>query len=180
MTIQKERLTSSLEFLTETEKHINEVLKVSGSNNKLFTLAEWKRYFYINIPEDITYQTIIDLGREIAIKYQEASYYRDLSTVTTSIIEQDMTIQYNNAYQAARIENETKFSKPLAADSCKIAATIAIKDIDDPLNVQKVIRDFWVKTCNTLVEVRKQVEILGYALAGDSRTNRDFVIKGAE
>ena len=66
----------------------------------------------------------------------------------------------------------------LAAESCKVAATLAVGDLENAISNQKVIHSFWVKTCDTLTEMRKLLELVGYALAGDARVQRDIVIRG--
>lgn len=141
------------------------------------TMTDWKRHLYVRIPEEVTYPILIKLSREITEKYQEAAKYRDEQTVQLAILEQTRGSRFNEAYTKARTASEEKFGKPLAADSCKVAASLAIKDIEDAISHQKVVQDFWKSSCVTLVEVRKNVEIMARALSGDAFAQRDMVVK---
>jgi hypothetical protein len=144
------------------------------------TMTDWKRHLYIKIPEEVTYPVLIKLAREVTEKYQEAAKYRDEQTVQLAILEQTKGGRYNEAYTKARRESEEKFRKPLAADSCKVAAALAVKDIEDAISHQKVVKDFWRDSCATLVEVRKHIEIMARALSGDAFAQRDMVIKDSK
>jgi hypothetical protein len=97
-----------------------------------------------------------------------------------TILEQAKFEKYHTAYQAARSRTEKEFGKPLAAESCKVEATLATKHLEDAIANQKVIKDFWNKTCETLTELRKLVEVMGYALSGDAKVSRDFVVRTRE
>ena len=72
---------------------------------------------------------------------------------------------------------QEEFGKPLAAKSCEVAAEMAISSIKDSGTQQKVARDFWARTCDTLSEVRKILEMHGKNLAAEVRADRDFVFK---
>jgi len=141
------------------------------------TMKEWKRHFYVNIPEEINLANLVRLSVEVGKKYQEAGYHREKQTTQLVLLEQAKGDKFHDAYNSIRHEHEEKFSKTLAAESCRVAATLAIKDIENAISNQKVIRDFWVKICDTLVEVRKHLELIGYALSADLRLNRDFVVR---
>lgn len=174
----KKKLKTSQDFLSEVDTYISTEFKIPGKSGNRHTIKEWKEYFLIEIPKEIVFQTLVDLFAEIGEKYQRAAYFRDIHNVTMAVLEENKVDQYNSAYQEARTINEEKFGKPLAAESCKIAATIVIKSLEGPAGNQKVIRDFWIKTCDTLIEMRKLVEGMGYALSGDAKMNRDFIVKG--
>jgi hypothetical protein len=141
------------------------------------TPKEWKRFFLIKLPEDIeeiNFQTIIAASADIFTKYQQAASLRDRETIQLNILEQSKADKYNEAYQIVRVEHENKFNKGLSARSCEIAASLAIKDIEDAITNQKLVKEFWKQTCETLTELRKLLEIMGYALSNDVRINRDF------
>jgi hypothetical protein len=144
------------------------------------TLTEWKRYFYITIPDDINFPIIIKLSQEIAIKYQIAARLRDEFSVQLAIQTQDRDTRYHSAYHEARAGHEAQFNKNLAADSCKSAALVAIHGLETAISHQRIIKEFWSDTCKTLTETRKLVEIMGRALAGDSYVHKDMVIKGVQ
>lgn len=144
------------------------------------TMTQWKRYFYVRIPEDVSFPVIIRLTQEVARKYQEASRFRDEFTVQLAILDQNKSTKYHAAFNEARTDHEVRHNKPLAAESCKSAASVAIKDVELAISNQKIIKDFWVETCRTLVEMRKHIEAMGRALAGDSWTQRDMVVRKSE
>jgi len=171
----KEKTTETAEFLKELGAYLDDNFLVEG-----YTLSQWKKYFKIELPEDVSFPVIVEKAKEITSKYQKAAYYRDKQNVQMNILEQSESEEYGKAYNHARIENERKFNKPLAAESCKMAAadTPKVKGLKDAIATQGVIRDFWVKTCSTLVEVRKLLEQMGYALSADARLNKDFVVTG--
>ena len=144
------------------------------------TLTQWKRYFYVKIPDDINFLTIIKLTQEIAKKYQEAARLRDEFTVQLAILDQGKNSKYTNAYNNIRLEHERKYNKTLAADSCKVAATVAIHSLETAISHQKIVKEFWAETCRTLVEIRKHVEVMARALSGDSFTQRDLMFKTSQ
>lgn len=168
-----QKLKETQEFCSIVKDHLNKNFLVEGK-----TMAEWKTYFAVKIPEDITFQTIVNLGQEIWMKFQRAAYFRDSQQVQLAIMEQTKSDKYNTTYNDLRARTQQETGKPLAAESCKIAATLAVKELDSAISNQRVIHTFWVKTCDTLVELRKLLELMGYALSGDARIQRDFVIKG--
>jgi len=171
----KNRHKDTSAFLKELDNYITNNFIIEGD-----TLLQWKKHFHVKLPpaDEITFGTIVEKSKEIAEKYQRAAYFRDKQHVQMNILEQSKLETYNDAYNYARTENEKKFNKPLAAESCKVAATVAIKHLEDAVNTQSVIRDFWVKTCTTLVEIRKLIEQMGFALSGDAKLNKDIYISG--
>jgi len=175
-----ERLEGTQEFLDQLGDHLDKNFRLVDANGKRRTIKQWKEFFHIKIPDEVNFMVLVDLASIIFAKYQTASYFRDKQIIQMSILEQTKSDKYNNAYQNARKENEIKFGKPLAADSCKIAASLEVKDIEDAIQNQAVVKDFWVKTCQTLTELRKLLETMGFALSGDARINKDFVIKKTE
>ena len=171
----KKTLDDTQEFLDGLGKFIDENFLIEGK-----TIVAWRKYFKIEMPskdEDITFHTLVGLSREIIEKYQKAAYFRDKQTIQLTVLEQSKFDTYHKEYQKVRTETEAKFNKPLAAESCKVHATLATMELEAALSTQKVVRDFWAKTCDTLTELRKLVEILGYALSADAKAQRDFVIK---
>jgi len=172
------KLKDTTEFLNKLSGYLDENFKIFGVTGKGYSVEEWKEYFLIDIPDEITFPVLIDLAAQVFEKYQKAAYFRDKQSIQMSILEQTKAEKYHSAYQSARTENEQKFGKPLAAESCKVSATLATKELEDAISNQKVVRDFWNKTCDTLTELRKLLELMGYALSGDARINRDFVVRG--
>jgi len=172
------KLNDTSEFLEKLGVYLDENFKIAGLTGEGYSIEEWKIHFLVKIPDEVTFPVLVKLAAEVFEKYQRAAYFRDKQTIQMSIMEQTKSEKFNGAYQNARHENEQKFGKPLAAESCKIAATLATKELDDAISNQKVVRDFWNKTCDTLTELRKLLELMGYALSGDARINRDFIVKG--
>jgi hypothetical protein len=166
-----QRIEDIQEFTSKLNDHIETTFRI---DNK--TLKQWKSELKIKFPEDINFHTIIELSKDIAKKFQIASYYRDRQTVYSNVLEQTKTEKYNKAYQTAQDSSRKDFGKNLAADSCKIAASIEIQDLENVINTQRVVKEFWIKTCDTLSEMRKHVEIISYALSADSRIQRDVVV----
>lgn len=168
-----ERLDAVQEFSASFQEFIGKNFLIEGR-----TMESWKKHFHIDIPADINFQTVIRLSSELFTKYQRAAYYRDKQVVQLSILEQVRADRYHTAYATARQDHEKKHGKTLAADSCKVAASLAVQDIENAITNQRVIKDFWVKTADVLTELRKLVETLGYALSGEARIHRDMVIRG--
>ena len=139
---------------------------------------EWKQYFFVKLPEHIEFENLIQIAGEIFNKYQQASALRDKETMQLTILEQSIKDKRNLAYQTARDDHEKKFNKGLAAKSCEVAADLAVKDLEDAISNQKVAKDFWKSTCDCLTELRKLLEMMGYALSNDVKINRDFNVYG--
>lgn len=165
-----QKLLEAQEFLIELEKHIDKNLYIDGR-----TLPQWKRYFEIDIPDDVNPAVLIRLSAEIFKKYQVAANYRDRENIQMTILEQSKFERYHEAYINAQEQNKKQYGKPLAADSCKAVATVATLQIETIILNKKVIKDFWSKMCETLVELRKLLELMGYAITADSKAQRDLV-----
>jgi len=164
------------EFLDGLSSFIDEKFLVEGK-----TLVAWRKYFKIELPkkdEDITFHTIINLSSKIIKLYQEAAYFRDKQTIQLTVLEQSKFDTYHREYQKVRTETEAKYQKPLAAESCKVHATLATMELEAALSTQKTVRDFWTKTCDTLTEMRKLVELMSFALSSDARAQRELVVRG--
>ena len=168
----KKELEETQEYSSEIEKFLDNNFLIDGE-----TLTQWRRKLYIKIPSQLNFQSIVQLAANIIEKYQIASRYRDSQTIQIAILERTKADKYNSAYQFARKENEIKFGKPLAADSCKIAANIEVKDLGNAIGNQSLVRDWWKNSCSVLTEMRKLTEILLRALANDANAERDFVVK---
>ena len=159
-------------FCNSVNSYLQENFLIEGK-----TMKEWKIYFNIKIPEEINFPILIQLGQKIWQLYQRAAYFRDTQQVQLAIMEQSKADKFNTVYNNIRAETQSQTGKPLAAESCKVAATLEVKDLDNAINNQQIIHTFWVKTCTTLTELRKLLEQMGYALSGDVRIQKDFVIK---
>lgn len=167
------QLKNAQEFNHILSEYLNDNLKFGQKSPK-----EWKEYFYVKIPDEINFHTIVSLSRELFIKYQKAAALRDKETLQLTILEQSKDDKFNEAFQKAQDDHRSKYNKSLAAASCEIEGLLAIKDIQDAIANQKIARDFWVNTCKTLDTLRKLLESIGYALANDVRVNKDFNIRG--
>ena len=166
-------LDDAQEFLVELDKYVSKNFVIEGK-----TIDQWKRFFEIPIPDDVSFQTVVELSKRILKKYQLAAYYRDKHTISISILEQSKADEYYSAYNTAQEDNKRKYNKPLAAESCKVSAMLATRKWNSATTMQKSIRDFWAKTCDTLTELRKNVEQLGRALASDAYSQKDIIYKG--
>lgn len=172
------KLKDTQKFLEKLSTYLDDNFKICGVTGIGYSIEEWKVHFHVDIPDEITFPVLVNLAAEVFDKYQQAVYFRDKQMVQMSILEQTKAEKFHQSYQDARLTNEQKFGKPLAAESCKVSATLATKDLEDAVSNQKVTKDFWHKTCETLTELRKLLELMGYALSSDARVNRDFVVRG--
>ena len=168
------QLKDTQEFCSIVQQHLADNFLVENQ-----TMKYWKTYFKIEIPDEMNFSIMIKLAQEIWMKYQRAAYFRDSQQVQLAIMEHAKSDKYNTTYNNVRQDTQTKTGKPLAADSCKVAATLAVKDLDSAIGNQKVIHNFWVKTCDTLTELRKLTELICRALSGDAYLQKDLVIKQA-
>jgi hypothetical protein len=169
--IQK-KLNDAQEFNKNINSYLDKNFLIDGK-----TMRQWKKELHINIPEDINFASLVNICRDISIKYQRAAYYRDAQQVHLSVLEEAKSDKYNTEYNLVRSDTQAKTGKALAAESCKVAATLAVKDLESAIANQRIIHTFWCKTCDTLTEVRKLVDTIGYGLSGDARIQRDMVIK---
>jgi hypothetical protein len=176
----KERLKDTEEFLYDLNVYLNDNFRIIGKSGNGYSIDTWREHFIVKIPppEEINFATLISLASEIFKKYQEAAYYRDKQGVQMTVLEQAKFEKYHDAYHEARARTEKEFGKPLAAESCRVEATLATKHLEDAIANQKVVKDFWNKTCDTLTELRKLVEVLGFALSGEAKVSREFIVKG--
>jgi hypothetical protein len=171
----QETIDDSREFLIEVKKFINKNFKVNGR-----TLSEWENHFKIIIPPEIDFIILVNLASEIAEKYQEAAYFRDHQMVRLAVLDQERTDRWITAYEHTRQEHERTYKKNLSAKSCENSANLAVKSLDDAMIIQKAVKEFWTKICTTLQETRKNIEIIGYALGAEVRTQKDFKINATD
>lgn len=169
----------SFELLDNLEDYINHNFRlITSSQGTKMSLEEIRSFFRVIIPEDISFPILVNLAREINEKYQRATYLRDKQKVKLALVDQTRIEKYNDAYQLAREETKREMGKPLAAKSCEVQASIATRILENSVNTQQVIYNFWDGICKTLVETRKHIEIISIALSGDAKIQRDFIIKG--
>lgn len=168
-----EQIKETQEFCKAVQDHLDENFIIEGK-----TMKAWKAYFQIKIPEELNFPIIIHIVKEIWDKFQYAAFFRDSQQVQLAIMEQTKSDRFHTAWENIRSSTQVKTGKPLGVDSCKIHATIAVKEIDAAIANQKVIHTFWVKTCDTLTELRKLLELAGRCLSGDAYANKDITIRG--
>lgn len=167
------QFNNAQDFNGQLSSYLNDNLKFGDKSPK-----EWKQYFFVRLPDNIDFPNLVDIAAEIFDKYQRAASLRDKETMQLTILEQSRIDKYHTAYQGARDEHEKKFNKGLAAKSCEVAANLAVKDLEDAISNQKVAKDFWKTTCDCLTELRKLLEMMGYALSNDARVDRAFNVYG--
>lgn len=167
-----QKMKDTQEFCAGVERYVKDNFQVEGKS-----MLAWKQYFHVKIPDEINFPTMIILVQEIWEKYQRAAFFRDAQQVQLAIMEQAKSDRYNTEYNFARTSTQNETGKPLAAESCKIAAILAVKDLEAAISNQKVIHNFWVKTCDTLTELRKLLELASFALSGDAKIQRDMIIR---
>lgn len=167
------QFNNAQEFNTKLSTYLDDNLKFGDKSPK-----EWKQYFFVKLPAHIEFENLVELASEIFRKYQMASALRDKQTMQLTILEQSSKDKFHTAWQTARDEHEKRFNKGLAAKSCEVAANLAIKDLEDAISNQKVAQNFWKTTCDCLTELRKLLEMMGYALSNDARVSRDFNVFG--
>ena len=174
-----EEIATSVEEAHQFNRKLGEFLYKSFVINDR-TIPSWKKHFHVDIPEDMSFALIIKKSSEVSRKYQEATFFRERQMIQLAILEQTKTNKFHVAYNDAREGHQKEFGKNLAADSCKVVASLAIKDIEEAIANQKVVSDFWNKTCASLIETRKHLELIGRALSGEAMAGRDFVFKGEQ
>jgi hypothetical protein len=166
------RVGEAQEFNTALAEHLGKNFFIDGK-----TMVQWKKHFYVDIPEEVNFSSLVKLSAEVSRKYQEAAYHRDKQGTQLILLEQAKDDKYHDSYHSVRREHEEKFGKTLSAESCRVAATLASKDLDNVISNQKIIKDFWAKTCETLVETRKHLELIGWALSADLKLNKEIIVK---
>lgn len=164
-----QKVKDAQEFNNVLSQHLKDNLRFNGKSAQ-----EWKKYFKVNIPDEVNPITLVELNKELFRKYQEAAAYRDQQNIQLTILSQSKTDKYNAAFHKARMDHQKEYKKNLSAESCKVVATLAIKDIEDAISNQSIAKDFWKSTCDTLTELRKLLEAMGYALSADARLNNNF------
>jgi len=165
----RKQLKNTQEFNTELSKHLADNFLIENK-----TLIAWKAYFKIEIPENITFSSVVSMAGDIMKLYQVATGYRDKNSIQIAILEQTKFEKYHETYQNVRTDHERAHGKALAAKSCEVAAVLATKDMQSAIGNQNVVKDFWKGICNGLTEMRKLLEIVGYALGAESRVQKDF------
>ena len=168
-----EQFNNAQSFNDNLSGYLNDNLKFGDKSPR-----EWKKHFFVKLPSHIEFNNLVEIASEIFTKYQQASAMRDKENMQLTILEQSIKDKHNAAYQHARDEHEKKFKKGLSAKSCEVAADLAVKDLEDAISNQKVARDFWKSTCDTLTELRKLLEMMGYALSNDARVSKGFTVLG--
>jgi signal recognition particle GTPase len=166
-----EKLSEWQEFIQQISDHIKVNLLIEGK-----TIKEWRKYFYIKIPDDVNFQTVIKLSGKLWDLHQEAAAYRDREVIQLAFMEQSKEQKFSEAYNKARQDYQNQFNKTLAAKSCEEIARTAVQDLEGAIITQKVAHDFWVSICKTLTEQRKLLEQILWALNGESKIQKDINI----
>lgn len=169
----QDELNETIEVLDELDVHLDKTFLIEGK-----TRREWRRKLLVNLPEEeITFADVIKLSIKIANNYQTAAFHRDNQALTIDTLSRSREVRYNQAYQEILNNYIRDTGKSLAASSCAIKASGAVQELDSAVSAKKILKDFWAKTCETLVETRKNLEIILRALGEDSRAGRDFTVK---
>lgn len=170
----EELLNDAQSILLQFDDFVLNNIKVDGR-----TLKQWEQKLTFDIPEahDIDFAKVVDLSAKIMVRYQWVCRKRDQNLFKVAVLKQRRNTAYNSAYQEARREHENKFKKTLAAKSCEVQAALEVLDLDSTVVVQEVIKDFWNKAADSLVEMRKLIEIIARSLSSDAYLSKDIIVR---
>jgi len=167
----EQKVEDSKDFLKQVKRFVDKNFIINGK-----TFDEWEEYFKVKIPNNIDFTVLVHLATEVGNKFQEAAYFRDQQMVKLAILDQERSDRMIKAYNKVRLQHQEEYNKNLSAKSCEMAASLHVKSLDDAMVIQKAVKEFWTKTCVTLTETRKILEVIGYALGADVRAQKDFKV----
>ena len=78
-----QRIQEGQEFCRELSRYANDNIVFEGK-----TLGQWRREFWVKIPEDMNFAALAKLSALIAAKYQHAAFYRDTQNISLVVLEQ--------------------------------------------------------------------------------------------
>lgn len=119
----------------------------------------WRTYFKVAVPENPNTSQCKSLAAKLASLMQEATFFYAAAEAQLSALSSGESREYTTAFNHLVAEyKEAKRSLP-AAKTLDTMAGSRIMDIRGAIQNAKIIKNFWKRMIEGLVEVRKNVEL---------------------
>ncbi len=157
----RQRADQLLGYLNH-DKAVNEIFgdnferqyKIYGN-----TPREWRAHLKITIPESPNTSQCKALAAKLASLMQETIFYYAAAEAQLDALSSGESKEYSSAFNQLVAEyKEAKKSLP-AAKTLETMASSRIMDIRGAIQNAKIIKNFWKRMIEGLVEVRKNVEL---------------------
>jgi hypothetical protein len=144
------------------DKAVNEIFSDSFERQYLIygkAPRTWRTYFKITVPENPNTSQCKALAAKLASLMQEATFYYAGAEAQLDALSSGESKEYTAAFNQLVAEyKEAKKSLP-AAKTLETMAGSRIMDIRGAIQNAKIIKNFWKRMIEGLVEVRKNVEL---------------------
>ena len=159
-----DRLKVSKELYQEYSKQFSERYCIQGK-----PMAEWRRYFKINIPPDLNPRTAIHLDMCLMGLYQEASDYKTDAELRLHSVQSTTKSLTRDKYNELLIGYKASGTKIPAAATLNTEAEAAHgKELDSLVHIE-IELIFWKGVLNSLQECRKLVETATWNLSVEAK-----------
>jgi hypothetical protein len=157
----RQRADQLLGYLTH-DKAVNEIF--GDSFERVYKIygkppRTWRQHFKITVPENPNTSQCKSLAAKLAALMQEPVFYYAAAEAQLDALSSGESREYPTAFNQLVAEyKEAKRSLP-AAKTLDTMAGSRIMDIRGAIQNAKIIKNFWKRMIEGLVEVRKNVEL---------------------
>jgi hypothetical protein len=157
----RQRADQLLEYLNH-DKVINEIFGDTFERQYLIygkAPRTWKQHFKITIPESPDTSQCKALAAKLATLMQDAMFYYAAAEAQLSALSSGESKEYSTAFNRLVAEYKGAGKSLPAAKTLETMAGSRIMDIRGAIQNAKIIKNFWKRMIEGLVEVRKDVEL---------------------
>lgn len=120
---------------------------------------EWRRYFKVTIPEDPDTAQCKALAARVAALTQEVNFFFAAAEAQLDALASGESKEFTSAFNQTIAEFRSKGRAIPASKTIEQMANEKTMDIKGAVQNAKIIKNFWKRLLDGLVEVRKNVEL---------------------
>jgi hypothetical protein len=144
------------------DKAINEIFSDAFERQYLIygkCPKEWLRYFRINIPENPDTSQCKALAAKVASLTQEANFYFAAAEAQTDALSSGEDREFSTNFNRLVAEYKGKNKSLPASKTLETMAKAKMSDIGGAIRNAHIVKNFWKRILEGLVEVRKNLEL---------------------
>lgn len=156
-------MITSENLLTEAleDYKASEILSDNLMSSIMFkgrSLDQWIEHLAIDIPTEVTLDTLRDLYTLVAKRIQQVSYFMSICNTYNATLSDTANIRKAKIVNDLVLDYQSRNAKRPAAQVLDQAADSQLERANVQIIASKVLKDFWKDRRDTLVEVRKCLE----------------------
>ncbi|RLF68161.1 MAG: hypothetical protein DRN26_00395 [Thermoplasmata archaeon] len=144
------------------DKAINEIFSDGWERQYLIygkPPREWRRYFRVSIPESPDTAQCKAIAAKLANLLQEATFFYAAAEAQLDALSSGESREYTAAFNKLVAEYKAANKNLPASKTLETMANSKIMDIRGAIQNARLIKNFWKRILEGLVEVRKNVEL---------------------